>query len=185
MEQCDDLIGQQIENIYFAESLLLIKQLLKEKNEKLRNTDETAPKANLRDIYSSLFKSELCDPHHDLADVEALRKVLFLSDQNLTSKYIVNNSNVMSYATLHTDVKYLDNSHDRLVTFRYKLYDKTERSVMSKSLAKRLAYSGLTMNDLRKLYTSAGAQGVAVLLSNPLSGSKGKSPRGTKLHCRN
>ena len=86
----------------------------------------------------------------------------------------------MSYATLETDVKYLDNSHDRLVTFRNKLYDETERSVISKSLAKRLADSGLTIDDLRKLYTSAGARGVAVLLSNPPSGSKGKSPRGTK-----
>lgn len=175
LEQCDG-IRQQIENVYFADSLVLIKQLLKEKNQTLRNTDGTAPKANLRDIYSCLFKSEFCNPHQGLADVEGLRKVLFQSDLKLTSNYIVNNSNVMSFATLETDVKYLDNSHDRLLTFRNQLYDESDRSVMSKSQARRLADSGLTMNDLRKLYTSAGVRGVAVLLSNPPSSSKGKSP---------
>ena len=166
--------------VYFADSLALTKQLLKEKNQALRNTDGTIPKANLRDIYSCLFQTEFCNSHQGLADVQALREVLFQSNLKLTSKDTVNKSNVMNFATLEGDVKYLDDSHDRLLTFRNQLYDETEQSVVTKSLAKKLADSGLTMSDLRKLYTSAGPRGIAALLSHPPSSSEGKSPRGTK-----
>ena len=179
LEQCDD-IQSHIKKVYFADSLALTKQLLKEKNQALRNTDGTTPKANLRDIYSCLFQTEFCNSHQGLADVQALREVLFQSNLKLTSKDTVNKSNVMKFATLEADVKYLDDSHDRLLTFRNQLYDETEQSVVTKSLAKKLADSGLTMSDLRKLYTSAGPRGIAALLSHPPSSSKGKSPRGTK-----
>ena len=176
LEQCDD-IQSHIKKVYFADSLALTKQLLKEKNQALRNTDGTTPKANLRDIYSCLFQThEFCNSHQGLADVQALREVLFQSNLKLTSKDTVNKSNVMNFAILEADVKYLDDSHDRLLTFRNQLYDETEQSVVTKSLAKKLAYSGQTMSDLRKLYTSAGPRGIAALLSHPPSSSKGKSP---------
>lgn len=113
VEQCDDSdMRSYIEQVFFADSLPLIRQLLKEKNQALQNTDGTIPKSNIRDIYSCLFKTEFSNSHQGSADVKALHYVLFQSNLKLTSKDIVNNSNVMNFPTLEVDVKYLDNSHD-------------------------------------------------------------------------
>ncbi len=53
VEQCDDCdMRSYIEQLFFADSIQLIRQLLKEKNQALKNTDGTIPKSNIRDIYS-------------------------------------------------------------------------------------------------------------------------------------
>ena len=108
----------------------------------------------------------------------ALDKVLFQSKLELTTEQIVNNSNTMILSTVQEDVQYLDKAHKRLLTFNNRLYDDSDNSIIKKSLAKKLADSGLSFSDLRKLYSSTGPRGVAALLANPPSTSKGKSPRG-------
>ena len=52
-----------------------------------------------------------------------------------------------------------------LLSFR--LYDDSDNSIIKKSLANRLPNSCLSFSDLRKLYSSTGAGGVAPLLANP------------------
>ena len=167
-------------DLLFADSLVLIRHLLKENNQLLRKTDGSIPKVNLRDIYKCLFQSEFDNSHQGLADVMALDKVLFQSKLELTTEQIVNNSNTMILSTVQEDVQYLDKAHERLLTFNNRLYDDSDNSIIKKSLAKKLADSGLSFSDLRKLYSSTGPRGVAALLANPPSTSKGKSPRGTK-----
>jgi len=167
-------------DLLFVDSLVLIRHLLKENNQLLRKTDGSIPKENLRDIYKCLFQSEFDNSHQGLADVMALDKVLFQSKLGLTTEQIVNNSNTMILSTVQEDVQYLDKAHERLLTFNNRLYDDSDNSIIKKSLAKKLADSGLSFSDLRKLYSSTGPRGVAALLAIPPSTSKGKSPRGTK-----
>ena len=144
------------------------------KNRQLRHADGTVPTENLWDVHKCLFQSEFENAHEGLADVTALRKILFESNLALTAENIVNNSQTVNFSTAEIDVNYLD------LIFHNKLYDETDNSVIKKSPAKKLADSCLTLDALRNLYTSHGAHGVAALLSNPPSSSKGKSPRGTK-----
>ena len=134
----------------------------------------------MRDIYKCLFQSEFDSSHQGLADCMSLNKVLFRSKLELTTEQIVNNSNTMILSTVQEDVQYLDKAHERLLTFNDRLYDDSDNSIIKKSLAKKLADSGLSFSHLKKLYSSTGARGVAALLANPPSTSKGKSPRGTK-----
>ena len=110
----------------------------------------------------------------------ALNKVLFQSKLKLTTEQIVNNSNTMILSTVQEDVQYLGKAHERLLTFNNRLYDDSDNSILKKSLAKKLADSGLSFSDLRKLYSLTGPRGVAALLANPLLASKGKSLRDTK-----
>ena len=131
------------------------------------------PKENPRDVHKCLFQSEFEIAHEGLADVTALRKILFGSNLALTAENIVNNSQTANFSTAEIDVNYLDNG--RLLTFHNKLYDETDNSVIKKSLAKKLADSGMTLDALRNLYASHGAHEVTALLSNPASSSKGKS----------
>ena len=91
----------------------------------------------------------------------ALNKVLFRSKLELTTEQIVNNSNTMILSTVQEDVQYLDKAHERLLTFNDGLYDDSDNSIIKKSLAKKLADSGLSFSDLKKLYSSTGARGVA------------------------
>ena len=123
-------------DLLFADSLILIRHLLKENNEVLRKTDGMIPKENLRDIYKCLFQSEFDSSHQGLADVMALNKVLFWSKLKLTTEQIVNNSNTMILSTVQEDVQYLDKAHERLLTFNDRLYDDSDNSIFKKSLAK-------------------------------------------------
>ena len=148
-------------DLLFADSLILIRHLLKENHQFLRKTDGTIPKENLRDIYKCLFQSEFDGSHQGLADVMALNKVLFQSKLELTTEQIVNNSNTMILSTVKEDVQYLDKAHERLLTFNNRLYDDSANSIIKKGLAKKRADSGLSFSDLRKLYSSTGPRGVA------------------------
>ena len=158
----------------------MARHLIKKKNEQLRHADDTVPKENLRDIYRCLFQSEFENDHEGFANVMALRKILFQSKLAQTAEDIVNNSQTVSFLTAEIDINYLDKVHDGLLTFRNRLYDESDSSLVKKTLAKKLRDSGLTLDALRNLYTSHGAHGVAALLANPPSLSKTKSPQGTK-----
>ena len=107
----------------FADSLILIRHLLKENNRLLRKTGGTIPKENLRNAYKCLFQSEFDSSHPGLADLShALNEVLNRSKLDLTTEQIVNNSNTMTLSTVQEEVKYLDKAHKRLLTFNNRLY---------------------------------------------------------------
>lgn len=130
--------------LLFADSLILIRHLLTENNQLLRKTDGTIPIENLRDMYKCLFQSEFDNSHQGIADVMALNKVLFQSELELTTEQIVNNSNIMILSTVEEDVQYMyHKAHERLLTFNNRLYDDSDNLIIKKSLAKKLADSGL------------------------------------------
>lgn len=129
--------------LLFADSLILIRHLLTENNQLLNKTDGTIPIENLRDMYKCLFQSEFDNSHQGIADVMALNKVLFQSELELTTEQIVNNSNIMILSTVEEDVQYMyHKAHERLLTFN-RLYDDSDNLIIKKSLAKKLADSGL------------------------------------------
>lgn len=130
--------------LLFADSLILIRHLLTENNQLLCKTDGTIPIENLRDMYKCLFQSEFDNSHQGIADVMALNKVLFQSELELTTEQIVNNSNIMILSTVEEDVQYMyHKAHERLLTFNNRLYDDSDNLIIKKSLAKKLAHSGL------------------------------------------
>lgn len=95
-------------------------------------------------MYKCLFQSEFDNSHQGIADVMALNKVLFQSELELTTEQIVNNSNIMILSTVEEDVQYMyHKAHERLLTFNNRLYDDSDNLIIKKSLAKKLADSGL------------------------------------------
>ena len=85
-------------DLHFADSQTLARHLIKENNEHLRYADATVPKENLQDIYRCLFQSEFENAHEGLADVMALRKIMFQSKLALTTEDIVNNAQTVDFS---------------------------------------------------------------------------------------
>ena len=78
---------------------------------------------------------------------------------------MINNSQVINFSNVLVDTQYLDKSHDRLLTFKNRLFDDSDRSIIRKTLANKLADGGLTLDALRNLHASLGPRGVAALFS--------------------
>ena len=76
-------------NLFFADSLHLIRALIKAGNASLE-IDGKACKPNLSAVFETLFQQNF-DAHDALEDVRALHKILFDSPLNLTIAQIVNN----------------------------------------------------------------------------------------------
>ena len=68
-----------------------------------------------------------------------------------------------NFSTALVDTQYLNNSYQGLQTFKSKSFSDSDRSIIKKTLAKKLADGGLTINALRNLYASQGPRGVAAL----------------------
>ena len=67
---------------------------------------------------------------------------------------------------------HLDRRHELLLTFSGKLFNATATGPVKRSMAQNLADSGLSYDDLHKLYTTFGKRALVAILSNPpLAGS--------------
>ena len=78
-------------NVYFGDSQILVKHLLKDKHPALQLSESASCKSNQSALYSHLFKA-----HDALEDVKALRKILFHSALQLNKEKLVNCSGVIS-----------------------------------------------------------------------------------------
>ena len=67
-------------NVYFADSLHLMKKLIKNKHKALELDSSGYCKPNQSNFYNHLFKEQF-DAHDALENVRALRKILFGSQQ--------------------------------------------------------------------------------------------------------
>ena len=72
-------------NVYFGDSQILVKQLLKDKHPALQLSESASCKSNQSALYSHLFKEEF-EAHDALEDVKALRKFLFHSALQLNKE---------------------------------------------------------------------------------------------------
>ena len=115
-----------------------------------------------------------------MRDVRALRKILFNSSLGLFRKYIVENSIVTSVPHAVENMLHLDWRHELLVTFSDKLFNATDTGPIKRSMAQNIAESGLSYDDLHKLYTTFGERALVAILSNPPTTSSARTPRVTR-----
>ena len=78
-------------NVYFVDSLHLVKKLIKDKHKALELNAGGYCKPNQSSLYTHLFKEQF-NAHDALEDVRALRKILFESSLSLSRENIVENS---------------------------------------------------------------------------------------------
>ena len=79
------------------------------------------------------------------------------------------------------EMNYLDNSNTLLKSFDEVISDQPHKGVMKKSLAKKLAHSGIGYNDLERLFEAYGEQGLLAILANPptTTNTSARCARGT------
>ena len=156
-------------DVWFADSLSLFKELIISQLPALKNTDGTLPKTNQSSIYRTLF-NQTFDAHDALEDVLALRRILFPSKLELSSKLIIENSSLVDANHAFEDVVYLDGRHKKLQSFQGKLFD-AERNdgVIKKSIPEKIAGSGLAYEDLMRVYSRYGKEGLTANLLRPPS----------------
>ena len=164
--------------IHFADSLVLFCHLVKEKREALKAADGSFTDINQAALYRQLFKAEF-EGHDTLEDVKALKKILFHSPTGTTSAEIINKSNTTTLSSAMADMSYLDKSHNLLKSFDGVIGDKFHPGILKRSLAKKLADSGLGYKDLQQLWRAHGEQGLLAILANPASSSSARRSRGT------
>ena len=96
-----------------------------------------------------------------MEDVLVLRKILFSSKLELSSRTIVENSAFTGTNHAFKDLEYLDGRHKILQSFRGKLYNPERNdSAITKSIAEKIAGSGLAYEDLKNVYNRYGKEGV-------------------------
>ena len=91
----------------------------------------------------------------------ALRRILLSSRLAFSDEMLVNRSPVISVKDAAEDLKYLENRHQRLLSFRGKPYNPGHAdSPMKQSIAEKTAGSGLRYEDLKNLYERFGRKGL-------------------------
>lgn len=145
-------------NVYFADSQLLIKSLIKDKHTALELENGGFCKPNQGSLYTHLFNEQF-DAHDALEDVRALRRIMFDSSSSLNKKKknIVENSSVTRVSQAVENLLYLDRRHELLGTFSNKLFDASnDNGPIKRSMAQNIASGGLSYDDLRRLYAAFG-----------------------------
>ena len=166
-------------NIYFADSLHLVKNLIKDKHKALELETGGYCKPNQSSLYTHLFNEQF-DAHDALEDVRALRKILSESSLSLSRKDIVENSSVTSVSHAVKNMLHLDRRHELLLTFSDKLFNASDTGPIKRSMVLNIVDSGLSNDDLHKLYTTFGKKALVAILSNPPTTSSAKTPRVTR-----
>ena len=103
-------------NIYFADSLHLMKNLIKDKHKALELETGGNCKPNQSSHYTHPFNKQF-DAHDALEDVRALGQILFELSLSLSRKDIVENSGVTSVSHAVENMLHLDRCHKLLLTF--------------------------------------------------------------------
>ena len=166
--------------VFFGDSLSIFKQLIREKHRALQQSNGESCRANQLALYKCLFQKTY-EAHDGLEDATALRKMLFYSKLSLSKKFIVNQSKPISFDYALENLQYLDRQHE--IFESNKLYDPTGGGVITEGMAKKIARSGLTYEDLLKLFKEFGKPGLISILSKPPTKGEpgnGKRPRVTK-----
>ena len=167
--------------ICFGDSLPLFEHLSKTKHAALTQSNGKRCSSNQSSIYKSLFNKKF-DAHNAKEDVVALHRILFSSPINLTEQDIVTHCKPISTVDALKDTQYLDTRHRLLQTMKNKLYSEvsSDEAPITKSMAEKIAGSGLSYDDLQNLYTNHGKKGLIAVRSKPATTSNSNKPRVTK-----
>ena len=167
-------------DVWFADSIPLLKNLTKAEYPLLKNQDGSFPKINQSSIYEALFNKSFL-AHDALEDVIALKRILFSSKLKLPTKSIVENSCPVSVRHAVEDMKYLDHCHNLVQSFQGKLFNTNGHnpSAITKGMVEKIAGSGLSYTDLEKTYCKFGQDGLFALLPKPPSSASTSAPTTT------
>ena len=156
-------------NVHFGDSLVLAKQILKERHPALCLPSEEFCQASLGSLYTALFDESF--PAHDaLEDVKAVRRVLFQSKLKLTEEVLVSKSNAISCKRAIDNLLYHDRRNNRLQTFAGNMFDPAnDKGLIKKAMANKIARSGIAYQDHVDLFREAGREGIVAILSLPPS----------------
>ena len=169
----------QTMNVLFADSLTLFRALVKCKYSSLMNPDGTFPELKEHSLYEALFGQPFVG-HDALLDATALRKILFSSKLQLSIKTIVVHARLVSASHARDDMEYLDRRHERISNLTcLRSYPQTNADITCYMIEK-IAGSGLTYQDLAKVYKRHGEVGLVAILSNTPSSSSTDKPRVTR-----
>lgn len=167
-------------NVFFSDSLPLMKKLVKCKHPSLMSTDGSTVKTNQASIYQKLFNRSF--PAHDaMEDVKALRKILFNSSLNISDEMLTEIMCTTKHA--ENDMKYLDHRHVLVQTFKGKLYHPTDPSFpVKQQIVEKIAGTGLSYQHLEDIFEKFGEKALIGVLSHPpaSNATANKSPRVTK-----
>ena len=114
--------------------------------------------------------------HDALEDVLALRKILFGSQIDLSEKTVVENSGVITASHAAEDVIYLDRRHILMQTLKGNL---SSSSAIPQEEDEKISGSGLAFQDLQRVYSRFGKEGLIATLSQPPSSLALQPPRVT------
>ena len=132
-------------------------------------------------IYETLFNEKFA-AYDAKEDVVALRKILFSSPMNLTEEDIITLCKPISNSDALKDSQFLDQRYQLLQTMKYKLYSEaaSDRAPITKSVAEKIAGSGLSYHDLKQLYIKHGKKSMITVLSKLPTASQTNKPRVTQ-----
>lgn len=166
-------------NVLFADSLTLFRALVKCKYPSLENSDGTFPKLNQHSLYEALFGQSYV-VHDALEDASALHKILFSSKLKLSTKTIIDNSRLVSASHARNDMQYLDRRNEKMRNLRsLQSYPQTNADI-KRPMIEKIAGSGLTYEDLAKVYKLYDKVGLVAILSNAPSSSATNRQRVTR-----
>ena len=99
-------------------------------------------------------------------DVKALRKILVSQELGIDIEAMVNGSKIMSVCDARSDLDSLDKKHDILQTFVGNLFcPSSAESEISKTMADKIAGSGLSYQNLSSVHQTFGDAGIVRILS--------------------
>ena len=167
--------------ISFGDSLPMFEHFLKIKHPVLTQTSGKTCSSNQSSIYETLFNEKFA-AHDAKEDVIALRRILFSSPMNLTEQDIITLCKPISSSDALKDSQFLDQRYQLLLTMKYKLYSEaaSDRAPITKSMAEKIAGSGLSYHDLKQLYIKHGKKALITVLSKPPTASQTNKPRVTR-----
>lgn len=146
----------------------------------LKTPDGTFSKINQPSLFKTLFNATF-NAHDALEDVLALTKILFTSRLELSPKIIIDNSSVVSTDNEVATLNYLDRRHIIEQSFHGKLYHPHRKDgPVTKNMVEKIAGSGLAYDDLTRLFSRYGKEGLVAIFSKPPSSSSSSSARVTR-----
>jgi len=156
-------------NVFFSDSLPLMKKLVKSKHPSLCSPDGSLVKTSQTSICQKIFNKSF--PAHDaMEDVKALSKILFNSSLNICDEMLT--ESMSTYLHAENDMKYLDHRHAQLQTFKGKLFHPTDASFpVKQQIVEKFAESGLSYQHLTNIFDKFGEKGLIGVLSLPPSTS--------------
>ena len=152
--------------VVFSDSLPLVRELRRQLYPPLLVEGEPIQSVSLAALYHHVFKEEF-QAHDAGSDAQALQRLLFHSSLGITPRRILAHSfTVLSAWKLNI---FLNRSRKLLQTMTGTLYHPycKEQSVVTCSMAKKIAESGLGYSDLQQIYTMQGRDGITTVFKSP------------------